>query len=168
DEHFNLIGQAKKILDLGAAPGGWLQIAKARAHNPKIIIGLDLLPIEPIDKITLIQADFFDLEIDQHIKKTGYEKFDLILCDMASNATGHAKTDHLRAEMLSEAVFDFSLERLEPNAHLVMKVFAGGIGRELLVQMRGVFDKVRHYKPPSSRKRSAEIYLIASHFFKTL
>ncbi len=165
DKRFNILAPAKHILDLGAAPGGWLQVIKERALLSQTIIGLDLLAIDSIEGVDTIQIDFFDDNIFSTIASLHAKEFDLITCDMALNSTGHARTDHLRAEMVGEAVYDFAIQRLSLQGCLIMKVFAGGINSAMLSQIRSRFKNVNHFKPMSSRKNSAELYLVANNFY---
>ncbi len=161
DDKYKLITPTSTIIDLGAAPGGWLQIAKKRA--PKgTIIGLDLLEIEPIDGVTTLQCDFTSDEGYAMLKDAiGDKKADLVISDMAPSSCGHAATDHLRIMAMCEMAFDFAKETLKPGGHFVAKVLQGGAEAQLLGQMKQQFSTVKHMKPHSSRKESSETYVVA-------
>jgi 23S rRNA (uridine2552-2'-O)-methyltransferase len=169
DDKFNWLKPGKKVLDLGAAPGGWTQVAVSRVKSGEqepSVIGIDLLPMQPIAGAMLMKLDFMSsvalAEIRAHIK----DGVDVVLSDMAPNTTGHAATDHLRIMAILEAAYPFACEVLRPGGTFVAKVFQGGTERELLAMMKRDFDVVKHSKPKASRSDSSEMYVIASGFKK--
>jgi 23S rRNA (uridine2552-2'-O)-methyltransferase len=163
DEKFNLLRSAKRIMDLGIAPGGWSQVARKAAPRAEIV-GIDLLPTDPIEGVTILQMDFMhDIALEKLEEALGGPA-DLILSDMAANTVGHTQTDHLRTMGLVEAAVDFAIQVLEPGGAFVAKVFAGGTDRELLTILKKNFTTVKHAKPPASRKDSSEWYVIAQGF----
>lgn len=163
DQKFGLLKGAKRILDLGIAPGGWSQVA--RKVTPKAqIVGLDLLPTDPIDGVTIFQLDFMDDRAPEMLSEALGGPADLIISDMAANTVGHAQTDHLRTMGLVEAAVDFAINVLEPGGDFVAKVFAGGTDHDLLTILKRNFTTVKHAKPPASRKDSSEWYVIAQGF----
>ena len=162
DDRFHLLFSGARVVDLGAAPGGWVQIALRR--GAAAIIGLDLLPIDPIPGATLIQGDFTDPAMPRRLTEELGGKADLVLSDMAPNTTGHAATDHLRIMALAESALDFAVDVLASGGGFVAKVFQGGSEQEMLTRMKRSFASVRHVKPPSSRKESSELYVVATGF----
>ena len=164
DERFRLIRRGARVVDLGAAPGGWTQVAVKKGAAQ--VVGIDLLPIEPIAGAVLIQGDFTDPAIDERLKHVSGGRADLVLSDMAPNTTGHAMTDHIRIMGLAELALHFALETLEPGGAFVAKVFQGGSERQMLHAMKRHFASVRHAKPPASRKESSELYVVATGFGK--
>lgn len=169
DDQYHFLKKGAVIVDLGAAPGGWLQLAAERTkpeHHGGKIIGIDLLEIDPLPHTTFFQGDFMEQQAcDQIIELLGGRKVDVVLSDMAANTTGHQGTDHLRIMALVEMVWDFAKVFLADGGTLVAKVFQGGTGSELLTEMKTHFETVKHIKPQASRKESPETYLIA-HGFK--
>lgn len=165
DQTFDLIRNGQKIIDLGCAPGSWLEyIAEKTSGNAKVI-GVDLLDIDPVKKTTFIKGDFTEQEcLDEIEENLRSKKLDLVLSDMAPNTTGHAKTDHIRIMAMLEMVMDFALQHLDENGDLVAKVFQGGAEKELLDMAKKYFRKVKHFKPQASRKESSEMYLVAKGF----
>lgn len=166
DERFKFLRPGARVLDLGAAPGGWTQIAVARVGAPDrgAVVGLDILPVEPIAGAMLIEADFMAEDVPARLKAALGGPVDVVLSDMAAPTTGHSKTDHLRIVGLCEAAFDFALEVLAPDGTFVAKVFQGGSETALLARMKQAFRSVRHAKPPASRSESAETYVVATGF----
>jgi 23S rRNA (uridine2552-2'-O)-methyltransferase len=162
DDRFHLIAKGAKIVDLGAAPGGWSQVAVRRGAAR--VIGLDLLPIEPIKGAEFVQGDFDESDMPDRLAALLGGKADIVLSDIAPNTTGHAATDHIRIVAMAELAFDFAARVLAPGGAFVTKVFQGGSERELLVPMRKVFANVRHAKPPASRRESSELYVVATGF----
>ena len=162
DQKFRLIGRGARVVDLGCAPGGWVQIALERGAGA--VVGVDLLSLDPLHPATIIQADFTDPAVGPRLIELLGGAPDLILSDMAPNTTGHAATDHIRIMALLEAAYPFACEVLKPGGIFVAKVFQGGTERELLAQMKKDFDDVRHAKPKASRSDSSEIYVVASGF----
>jgi len=164
DGRFRLLRRGQKVLDLGAAPGGWTQVAVAKVGPSGRVVGLDRLPMEPIPGAVLIRGDLNDPEtVSRALAELGGPP-DLILSDMAPNTTGHAATDHLRIVALAEAAARLALDCLAPGGAFVCKVFQGGAEREVLESLKRAFASVRHAKPPASRKESAETYLVAQGF----
>jgi 23S rRNA (uridine2552-2'-O)-methyltransferase len=162
DERFKLIGPGARVADLGAAPGGWTQVVLQRGAAS--VVGLDLLPMEPVRGATLLEGDFTDPAVLTQVEAALGGKADLVLSDMAPNTTGHGATDHLRIMALAEAALDFALAVLAPGGAFVAKVFQGGSERDMLTQMKQAFGTVRHAKPPASRKESSELYVVAQGF----
>ena len=162
DDRFHLIKRGCRVLDLGAAPGGWTQVALQRHAGQ--VVGVDLLAIEPIAGATLIQGDFEDAGMPGRLTALLGGAPDLVLSDMAPNTTGHAATDHIRIMGLAELALDFACGVLAPGGAFVAKVFQGGSEREMLVPMKRRFATVKHAKPPASRKESSELYVVAQGF----
>jgi len=167
DDRFKWLKAGKTVLDLGAAPGGWTQVAVARIKSPAekpTVLGVDILPMEPIAGATLLLLDFMDEKAPDVIRSHIPAGVDIVLSDMAPNTTGHAATDHLRIMALLEAVYPFACEVLKKGGVFVAKVFQGGAERELLARMKQDFDSVKHAKPKASRSDSSEMYVVASGF----
>lgn len=162
DEKLGLIKPGMSVIDLGAAPGGWCQVAVEKKAAK--IIALDLLPMDPIPGVTFLQMDFMNDEAPEALIVALGGGADIVLSDMAPNTTGHRNTDHLRIMMLAEAAYDFAAGVLKPGGAFVTKVFQGGAENELLQKLKGSFEKVRHIKPPASRKESSEQYVVATGF----
>jgi 23S rRNA (uridine2552-2'-O)-methyltransferase len=162
DDRFALIGKGCRVVDLGAAPGGWSQVAVQR--GAALIVGVDLLPVEPVAGATLIQGDFDDPAMPARLTELMGGPADLVLSDMAPNTTGHAATDHIRIMALAELALDFAARILVPGGAFVAKVFQGGSEREMLDPMKRMFATVKHAKPPASRKESSELYVVAQGF----
>jgi 23S rRNA (uridine2552-2'-O)-methyltransferase len=162
DDRFKLIGKGCRVLDLGAAPGGWTQVCLQRGAGR--VVGVDLLPIDPIPPATLIQGDFDAADMPARLTALMGGPADLVLSDMAPNTTGHAATDHIRIMALAELALDFARGVLAPGGAFVAKVFQGGSEREMLVPMKRSFASVKHAKPPASRKESSELYVVAQGF----
>lgn len=160
DEKFHILRGKRAVVDLGVAPGGWAQVV--RRQIPKAaVVGIDLLPVEPLEGVTLFEMDFMhDSAPDRLIEALGGAP-DLILSDMAANTVGHKQTDHLRTMGLVEAAVDFAINVLKPGGDFVAKVFAGGTDPALLSILKNNFTTVKHAKPPASRKGSVEWYVIA-------
>ncbi len=160
DEKFHFLRGRKAVVDLGVAPGGWAQVV--RRIIPKAgVVGIDLLPVDPIEGVTLFEMDFMaDDAPDKLIEALGMQP-DLILSDMAANTVGHKQTDHLRTMGLVEAAAYFAVETLSPGGAFVSKAFAGGTDGELLKILKANFTTVKHAKPPASRKGSVEWYVVA-------
>ena len=162
DDRFHVISRDARVIDLGAAPGGWAQVAVHRGASH--VIGVDLLPMDPIPGTTLIQGDFNDPDMPDRLASELGGKADLVLSDMAPNTTGHAATDHLRIMALAELAAHFAREVLAPEGSFVAKVFQGGSERAMLDALKRDFTSVRHAKPPASRKESSELYVVAMGF----
>jgi len=163
DEKFTLLRNAKRVVDLGIAPGGWSQVVRKKAPAAKIV-GIDLLPTDPIEGVTIYQMDFMADEAPQALLDALDGPPDLVVSDMAANTVGHKQTDHLRTMGLVETAVDFAVQTLAPGGAFVAKVFAGGTDTELLGILKKNFTTVKHAKPPSSRKDSSEWYVIAQGF----
>jgi len=164
DDKFKILKPGLHVVDLGAAPGGWTQVAVERIGSTGFVVGIDLTPLDPIAGATLICADFTDLQVQKELKKTLKGPVHVVLSDMAAPSTGHPQTDHLRIMALAEEAFVFAQEVLEKGGVFVAKVLQGGTEKELLSLLKRHFEKVMHFKPPSSRSDSAEIYVIAIGF----
>jgi 23S rRNA (uridine2552-2'-O)-methyltransferase len=163
DERFNLVRGAKRVADLGIAPGGWSQVVRKRAPKAAVA-GIDLLETEPLDGVAILQLDFMaDDAPDKLVAALGGPP-DLVLSDMAANTVGHKQTDHLRTMALVEAAAWFAVETLEPGGAFVSKVLAGGTDKDLLDLLKKHFQTVKHAKPPASRKGSSEWYVVAQGF----
>ncbi|WP_027284329.1 RlmE family RNA methyltransferase [Rubritepida flocculans] len=164
DDRFGLITPGCRVVDLGAAPGGWTQVALRRGGPAARVVGLDLLEMEPIPGATLLRGDFQEEAAEAAVRAALDGPADLVLSDMAPNTTGHTATDHLRIMALAELALDFALKVLRPGGAFVAKLFQGGAEREMLARLRRHFAEVRHAKPPASRKESAETYVVATGF----
>jgi 23S rRNA (uridine2552-2'-O)-methyltransferase len=164
DERFHFLKRGARIVDLGCAPGGWTQVAVARAGERGTVVGIDVLPTDPVPGATLLQLDFLAPEAPERLAALLGGRADVVLTDMAAPTTGHAATDHLRIMALAEAAYDFARSVLAPGGSFVAKVFQGGAERELLARLKADFAAVRHAKPPSSRAESAETYVVAMGF----
>lgn len=168
DDKYHLLKPGYRVLDLGAAPGGWTQIAVKRtgAANGRggEVVGIDLLPIEPIAGSTLLEMDFMADEAPDELKRQMGGPADVVLSDMAASATGHKPTDHLRIMSLCELALDFAMEVLKPGGSFLAKVLQGGAERDLMTTLKTNFKVVRHVKPKASRSDSAEMYVLATGF----
>ncbi len=164
DERFHLFRAGQRIVDLGAAPGGWTQVAVARTGDRGKVVALDILPMDPVPGATVLQGDFDDASAEQAVLDALAGPADLVLSDMAPNTTGHTATDHLRILALVELAADFAGKVLTPGGAFVAKVFQGGLERDLLARLKRDFAEVRHAKPPASRKDSAESFVVAQGF----
>ncbi len=162
DDKFKLLRKGARVLDLGAAPGGWTQVAVQRgAHS---VLALDLLPIDPIAGATILQGDFNDPAMPEILTGALGGKADLVMSDMAPNTTGHTATDHLRIMGLAELALDFAMEVLAEGGTFVAKLFQGGSEGTMLNTLKRHFASVKHAKPPASRKGSSELYVVATGF----
>lgn len=162
DDRLSLIKPGMKVIDLGAAPGGWTQVAVKR--GAAAVVGVDLLPVDPVGGATIIEGDFTDPALPARLMELLGGPADLVLSDMAPNTTGHAPTDHLRIMGLAEGALDFAMQVLAVGGGFVAKVFQGGSERQMLEPMKLAFSTVRHVKPPASRKESSELYVVATGF----
>ena len=163
DQRFGFLKGVTRAVDLGIAPGGWSQVL--RKHLPKArVVGIDLLPTEPIEGVTIFQMDFMADEALAALEAALEGSPDLVLSDMAANTVGHKQTDHLRTMGLVEAAADFAIQTLAPGGAFVAKVLAGGTDATLLALLKRHFASVKHAKPPASRKDSSEWYVIAQGF----
>ena len=163
DERFGLLKRAKAVVDLGIAPGGWSQVVRRRVPQGRVV-GIDLLPTDPIEGVSILQMDFMDEAAPDRLKEALGSDADLVLSDMAANTVGHQQTDHLRTMALVEAGLLFATEVLRPGGAYVAKVLAGGADNQLVAEMKRHFATVKHAKPPASRKDSSEWYVIAQDF----
>jgi 23S rRNA (uridine2552-2'-O)-methyltransferase len=164
DDTHRLIPRGGRIIDLGAAPGGWTQIAVERAGPGGHVIGLDINPVEPVPGAEIIEMDFLLEEAPERLKALMGGGADAVLSDMAAPATGHRPTDHMKIMALCEAALDFAREVLNPGGAFVCKVQRGGTEGQLLQSMKRDFKLVSHVKPPASRAGSAEMYVVATGF----
>jgi 23S rRNA (uridine2552-2'-O)-methyltransferase len=162
DDRYRLITKGARVVDLGAAPGGWTQVAIQR--GARSVVGVDLLPIDEIAGATLLQGDFHDPDMPARLAELLGGQADIVLSDMAPNTSGHAPTDHLRIMALAELALDFATQILAPGGAFVTKLFQGGSERTMLTTLKQRFATVRHAKPPASRKDSSELYVVATGF----
>jgi 23S rRNA (uridine2552-2'-O)-methyltransferase len=160
DDRFHLIRRGARVIDLGAAPGGWVQVALKR--GAAAVAGVDLLAIPPIPGAELIQADFTEPGVGEALTAALGGPPDLVLSDMAHNTVGHRQTDHLKIVGLIEAAADFALAELKPGGSFVTKAFQGGAAGEVLARLKAGFTDLRHVKPKASRADSSELYLVAT------
>jgi 23S rRNA (uridine2552-2'-O)-methyltransferase len=161
DEKFHFLKKGAKVLDLGAAPGGWSQVAAARGA---IVVAADVLMIEEIPGVTFFQADLTDPDVPAMLKAALDGPADLVLTDMAAPTTGHRATDHIRTIALVEIALEVAEDTLRPGGAFVGKVFQGGSSNELLARLKKSFRDVKHVKPPASRAESVELYVVALGF----
>ena len=161
-ERLKLIKKGMTVVDLGAAPGGWCQVAME--YGAGHVIALDLLQMNPLPGVTMLQMDFMEDDAPEALVQAIGGGADLVLTDMAPNTTGHKPTDQIRIVILAEAAYDFAAEVLKPGGAFVAKVFQGGTQEDLLKRLKKDFATVRHVKPPASRKESSEQYVVATGF----
>ncbi|WP_230532121.1 RlmE family RNA methyltransferase [Microvirga roseola] len=164
DEKYQILKPGQRVVDLGAAPGGWSQIAAKKVGAKGKVVGIDLLPIDPMAGVEFIQLDFLDESAPGKLIEMLGGPADVVMSDMAANTTGHKKTDHLRIIGLAEAAIYFAREILAPGGAFVAKVFQGGTENQLLADLKRDFAVVRHVKPAASRADSAELYVLATGF----
>lgn len=168
DDKYRFLKPGGVVIDLGAAPGGWSQIAAERVQavaGKGQVVAIDYLEVEPLPGVTLLQLDFTSEDAEEKLKSLLREgKADVVLSDMAAPTTGHTRTDHLRIMGLAEAAAAFACDVLRPGGAFLAKVFQGGTERELLDTLKKRFSTVRHVKPPASRSDSAELYVLATGF----
>ncbi|MFL6843910.1 MAG: RlmE family RNA methyltransferase [Allosphingosinicella sp.] len=163
DERFDFLKGAERVVDLGVAPGGWTQVVRKRVPRAAVV-GIDLLPTDPIDGAELLELDFLAEEAPERLRQALGGPADLVLSDMAANTVGHPQTDHLRTMALVEAGLEFAGEVLRPGGAFVAKVLAGGADNHLVAELKRRFATVKHAKPPASRKGSSEWYVVAQGF----
>ncbi|MGS1017041.1 RlmE family RNA methyltransferase [Allosphingosinicella humi] len=163
DERFGFLKGAKRVVDLGVAPGGWAQVVR-KTLPQAAVVGIDLLPTVPLEGVTLLQMDFMDEKAPALLAEALGGPADLVLSDMAANTVGHPQTDHLRTMGLVEAGLLFATEVLRPGGAFVAKVLAGGADSALVAELKRNFASVKHAKPPASRKGSSEWYVVAQGF----
>jgi 23S rRNA (uridine2552-2'-O)-methyltransferase len=159
DDQFHFLKRGARVIDLGAAPGGWTQVAVQRGASK--VVGVDLLPVDPLPGAKFFQLDLLDPATPAVLMNALGGRPDIVLSDMAANTTGHAKTDQIRTGALGEAAAEFALEHLAPGGTFVTKAFQGGLDVELLARLKQGFTTVKHAKPPASRAASAEVYVVA-------
>jgi 23S rRNA (uridine2552-2'-O)-methyltransferase len=164
DDKYRILKKGARVVDLGAAPGGWSQVAAKRIGEGGRVVAIDLLDIEPIAGVDFIQLDFLDPAAPDELKARLGGEADIVLTDMAANATGHRKTDHIKIVALVEAAAEFARDVLKPGGAFLAKVIQGGTEPALLAQLKKDFATVRHVKPAASRADSAELYLLATGF----
>jgi 23S rRNA (uridine2552-2'-O)-methyltransferase len=164
DGKFRFLKKGARILDLGAAPGGWTQVAVAQVGATGRVVGADILEMEPIAGAILFHADLLDAKTPALLKDALGGPADVVLTDMAAPTTGHRATDHLRTMALLEVALDVAEDVLKPGGIFVGKVFQGGAAGELLTRIKKSFADVKHVKPPASRAQSVELYLVATGF----
>lgn len=163
DDKFSLLSKDALVVDLGCAPGGWVQVALER--GARRVVGIDLLPVDIVAGADLIEMDFMDETAPETlINMLDGHKPDLVMSDLAANTTGHRQTDHLKTVALVEAAAEFAMATLKPGGHFVTKVFQGGAEKTLLDRLKNNFKTVKHAKPKASRSGSPEIYLVALGF----
>ncbi len=168
DDRYSILAPGKRVIDLGAAPGGWCQVSvqKTSSTGEDIrVVGIDYLDMDQVPGATILKKDFLDDDAPEMlIDALGGNKPDLVISDMAAPTTGHKKTDHLRTMYLVEVALDFAIEVLKPGGHFLSKTFQGGTEAVLLNQLKRNFTAVHHVKPPASRAGSVELYLLAKGF----
>ncbi|MCZ2328391.1 RlmE family RNA methyltransferase [Bartonella sp. F02] len=167
NERYKMLKKGQKIIDLGAAPGGWCQVAahlvQSNDQNPSVV-GIDYLPMEPLPGVIMLEMDFLHDNAPQQLMNALGTNPDVILSDMAAPTTGHRQTDHLRTIYLCEVAAHFAISVLKPGGHFLAKVFQGGAENSLLTTLKQNFKTVHHVKPPASRAESVELYLLALNF----
>ncbi len=164
DGKARFLKKGARVIDLGAAPGGWSQVAAKRVGFEGRVVAIDVLPMPPIAGVDFVQLDFLDPSAPQTLKAMLGGPADVVLSDMAANATGHARTDHLKIMALVEAAAEFAREVLAPGGAFLAKVLQGGTEASLLTALKRDFRQVKHVKPAASRADSAELYLLATGF----
>jgi 23S rRNA (uridine2552-2'-O)-methyltransferase len=168
DDRYGILARGRRVVDLGAAPGGWSQVAAARVgssdDDPRVV-AIDYLGMDPLPGVVVLEQDFLDPDAPALLKEAlGGVAADVVLSDMAAPTTGHRATDHLRIVALCEAAADFARDVLAPGGSVLAKVFRGGTEHTLLADLKRDFAKVHHVKPPASRADSPELYLLATGF----
>ena len=168
DERYGILKKGQRIIDLGAAPGGWTQVAVERTGSTPeeiLVVGIDYLDMDPVPGATILKKDFLDDDAPEMLMNAlGGHAPDLVISDMAAPTTGHRKTDHIRTMHLVEVALDFALQVLRPGGHFLSKTFQGGTEAELLNLLKNNFETVVHVKPPASRDGSVELYFLARNF----
>lgn len=164
DDRFALLKGARRILDLGAAPGGWSQVAVAQLQRGLVVVAVDITELEPLVGVTALQMDALDPDSLPAMITASGGPADIVMSDMAAPSTGHTATDHLRVMALCEAAIDIAEDVLAADGAFIAKVLKGGTERQLLERLKRGFAKVRHAKPPASRADSAEVYVVAQGF----
>jgi 23S rRNA (uridine2552-2'-O)-methyltransferase len=164
DDKYRLLKPGARVVDLGAAPGGWSEVAARRVAPNGRVVAIDILDMKPISGVEFLKLDFLDATAPERLAVMLGGKADIVLSDMAANATGHRKTDHLRIVALAEAAAHFAREILRGGGNFLCKVLQGGTEAMLLAELKHDFASVKHVKPPASRSDSAELYLLARGF----
>jgi len=167
DDRYHILKKGMRVIDLGAAPGGWCQVAVQRvgsSDEDKRVVGIDYLEMDELPGVSLLLMDFLDEEAPAKLMETLGGKPDVVLSDMAAPTTGHRRTDHIRTMHLCEVAADFAISVLKPGGHFLAKTFQGGTENELLDRLKKNFKSVHHVKPPASRDESVELYLLARDF----
>ncbi|MEE9375946.1 MAG: RlmE family RNA methyltransferase [Rhizobiaceae bacterium] len=165
DDRYKILKPGQRVVDLGAAPGGWCQVAATRVSSTVEdirVVGIDYLEMDPVSGATILMKDFLDEDApDALIEALGGHSPDLVMSDMAAPTIGHRRTDHIRTMALVEVALDFALQVLKPGGHFLTKTFQGGTEQSLLTLMKQNFKSIHHVKPPASRADSVELYLLA-------
>lgn len=161
DEKYRLLKKGARVVDLGAAPGGWTMVALEKVGRTGKVVGIDITPIDPISGAVILEGDMHDADTPERLIRALGGPADVVLSDMAASASGHTATDHLRIIGLAEAALDFAEDVLAPGGAFVAKVLQGGTEHGLLSRLKRAFRQVAHAKPPASRKESAEMYVVA-------
>ena len=167
DERYHLLKPGQKVIDLGAAPGGWCQVAGKIVGSDEAqpsVVGIDYLEMDPVPGAIILQKDFLDDDAPAQLMETLGGAPDLVISDMAAPTTGHRKTDHIRTQHLCEVAADFAIRVLRPGGHFLAKTFQGGTENQLLDMLKRNFRSVHHVKPAASRAESVELYLLARDF----
>jgi len=164
DDKHRVLKRGAKVVDLGAAPGGWSQVAAKRIGEKGHVVGIDVLEMDEIPGVTFAQIDFLATDAPDRLKEMLGGPADIVLSDMAANATGHRQTDHLKIVALVEAAAEFASEVLKPGGSFLAKVIQGGTEGALLAALKRDFASVKHVKPAASRADSAELYVLATGF----
>jgi 23S rRNA (uridine2552-2'-O)-methyltransferase len=168
DDKYKLLAPGNRVVDLGCAPGGWLQVAVARVGSKEgtpRVVGIDYLDVDPVPGTVILKKDFLDTDAPDALHAAlGGHAVDVVLSDMAAPATGHKKTDQLKITYLCEIAIDFARKTLRPGGHFVAKVLRGGTETLLLAELKRDFAVVAHIKPPASRSDSAELYVLGKGF----
>jgi 23S rRNA (uridine2552-2'-O)-methyltransferase len=168
DDRYHVLKPGDRVVDLGAAPGGWSEVAvervKSTSADPRVV-AIDYLDMDPLPGVIVLKKDFLDADAPEVLRAAlGGNPADVVMSDMAAPTTGHRQTDHIRTTMLGEVAADFAASVLRPGGHFIAKVFQGGAGSELLNMLKRDFASVHHVKPPASRAGSVELYLVAKGF----
>lgn len=167
DDRYRLLKPGMKVIDLGAAPGGWCQVAVSRTKSSPEkpgVVGIDYLGMDAVPGATVLERDFLDADAPRELVEALGGEPDIVLSDMAAPTTGHRQTDHIRTMHLCEVAADFALSVLKPGGHFLAKTFQGGTEGDLLARLKRSFTSVHHVKPPASRDESVELYLLAKGF----
>jgi 23S rRNA (uridine2552-2'-O)-methyltransferase len=167
DDRYKLLKPGQRVIDLGAAPGGWCQVAADRVKSTDtapLVVGIDYLEVDPVPGTVLLQMDFLDDAAPAKLMEAMGGAPDVVISDMAAPTTGHKRTDHLRTMHLCEVAAEFAISVLRPGGHFLAKTFQGGTENDLLTRLKQAFKTVHHVKPPASRDESVELYLLARDF----